>query len=369
MFRRRLGALAAAVVVAAAIVALMAGGVAGASSRTGSTTPRVVRPLFRDVGDAAWLWTGARYALSWAPGPVSTPATQITLIDDQTGQVKSIGQAGCDPVRPSALEPLDLPWVLFTCVSPGVGVAPELYSPATGQWQAVQPSPGISEACDDRGGCPVLYFLAAAGRYWLQYNKDTCDSGGEHCALSNVFQNIQTGELSQDPTRGRTTVDLNAPDLRVTACRPLRVPTAFESYAPGPVPGSLSFYGSFALSIGGDQNSSEVYLERCGTHLHRLLTSAAAGQPPVVAANAHEVVWMARPGNLLSVLTLPRQQRFTIKLPNRLVARSCSAVASSTTDCVAQIGLTNHRLYVLTATVFEQLWVARDPLPPTRKHK
>jgi hypothetical protein len=130
-------------------------------------------------------------------------------------------------------------------------------------------------------------------------------------------------------------------------CGPLRVPTTYELYAPAPAPGSLTFYGSFALSIGGDENGSEVYLERCGTHLHRLLTTAPLERPAVVGANTHEVVWMAHPGRFLSALTLPGLRPFTIRLPNRLIARTCSPEDCST--CVAQIALANQRLYVLTA--------------------
>jgi hypothetical protein len=83
----------------------------------------------------------------------------------------------------------------------------------------------------------------------------------QHCSWDNVFQNIGTGELRQDPSGATTTVDLNAPDLTRTVCGPLRVPTIFGPYN-APVPGLLTFYGSFAVSIGGDENGSEVYLER-----------------------------------------------------------------------------------------------------------
>jgi hypothetical protein len=358
MFGRRLRALAVVVGTAAAIIGLMIVSVASASSRVRSHQPPVVRPHFRRVGEAASLWTGARYALA-APG-APPPYTPATLIDDQSGQVKTIGQAGCYPVALSAVEPLDLPWVPFNCALLGQPPAPELYSPATGQWQVVSPSPGASPSCGG-SGC-MSYGLAAAGRYWLDYNHSMCDSGDQHCSFNNVFQNIGTGELRQDPSGGTTTVDLNAPNLTRTVCGPLRVPTTLEPYAAGPVPGSLTFYGSFALSIGGDENGSEVYLERCGTHLHRLLTKAPPERPAVVGANMHEVVWMAHPERFLSALTLPGLRPFTIRLPNRLVARTCSRDDYST--CVAQIALTNQRLYLLTAGPYpEHLWATPNPRP------
>jgi hypothetical protein len=144
VFGRRLRALAVVVGMAAGIIGVMIVSVASASARVRSPQPPVVRPYFQYVGEAVSLWTGARYALTTQPGPPYVPAT---LIDDQSGQVKTIGHAGCYPVQPSALEPLDLPWVPFNCGWPGQP-APDLYSPATGQWQAVSPSPGAEQSCD-----------------------------------------------------------------------------------------------------------------------------------------------------------------------------------------------------------------------------
>jgi hypothetical protein len=365
MFGRRVGALAVVVGTAAAIIGLVIISVASASSRVRSHQPPVVRPHFQSVGEAVSpIWTGARYALAVPealPGP--PPYSPATLIDDQSGQVKTIAPAGCDPVQPSTLEPPDLPWVPFNCGLLGQP-APELYSPATGQWQAVSPSPGAVPSCDS-SNC-TDDGLAAAGRYWLEYAHFICDSGNQHCSRDNLFQNIGTGELRQDPSGGSTTVDLNAPDLTRMVCTPPRAPTTFEPYG-GPVPGSLTFYGSFAVSIGGDQNGSEVYLERCGTHLHRLLSTVPVG-PAVAGANTHEVVWMARPGRILSALTLPGLRPFTIRLPNRLVARTCSREDYST--CVAQIALTNQRLYLLTAGLYHgYLWVTPAPRPAERRRK
>jgi hypothetical protein len=234
MFGRRLGALAAAVGVAAAIMGLMTAAPANASSQARSRQPPVVRPRFRYVG-AAWMWTGARYALVGPAQQGTDRYARATLIDDQTGRVMTISRAGCHPVEPSALEPLDLPWVPFDCSPPVTGItpvtsgpAPELYSLATGQWLAVSPSPGITHPCADPF-CDVSYIPRAAGRYWLAYDQATC-MDGQHCSYVNVFQNIQTGELRQDPSGGSTAVDLNAPNLTRTVCGPLSVPTALGGY-------------------------------------------------------------------------------------------------------------------------------------------
>lgn len=351
-----------------AVIGLTLASVASAASRMGSHQPPVIRPHFWYVGQASSVWTGARYALAWPGTPLPGPGPYLParLIDDQTGQVATIDRAGCYPVQPSALEPLDLPWVPFSCAPFGQAPAPELYSPATGQWQAVSPNPSAKPSCGSR--C-TTYAVAAAGRYWLEYHHFLCDSGDQHCSFDSVFQNVGTGALRQDPSGGATTVDLNAPNLTRRVCGPLRVPTTVELYAPRPVPGVLTFYGRFAVSIGADQTGTRAYLERCGTHMHRLLTTAPLQRPAVVGANTHEVVWTAHSRRFLSGLTLPGLRPFTIRLPNRLVARSCPVDDYS--PCVAQIALTNHRLYLLQAPASnpEQLWVATNPRPATQRRR
>ncbi len=351
------------IVIAAAVMGLLPAAVATASARGRAHPSPVVSPHFRRVGEAGSVWAGSRYV-------VAATGTDVTLIDDQIGQVRTVSRVGCGALGPSALEPLDLPWVTFNCapgvILGGVGIgppAPELYSPATGQWQAVSPGPAV--LCPGTG-CTDRYFPEAAGRAWLQYDHESCDSGGQHCSSSSVFQNLSTGELRHDPSGGATTVDLNAPNLSQTVCRPLTVPMTYELFAPAPVPGSLTFYGSFALAIGGDENGPRVYLERCSMHLHRLLTTAPLEQSVVLGANTNEVIWMSHP-HFLSALTLPGLHPFTIRLPRRLVARTCSPDDYSA--CVAQIALTNRRLYLLTASYPEQLWTAPSPLPAKRQHK
>lgn len=372
MFGGRLGPRGPAVVIAVVIMGLMTAAVAVASSRRRADHPPVVSAHFRHLGAADSIWAGTRYALA-VGAPLADHGSGVALIDDQTGQLKTISRAGCDSDGATTLEPLDLPWVTFDCSQRTGGVgplglgppAPELYSPASGQWQAVLPSPGVSPVCTG-SGCTDLYYAEGAGSSWLQYDHETCDSGGEHCSSSSVFQNITTGELRQDPSGGTTTVDLNAPNLIRRVCRPLRVPTTVEPYALGRVPGSLMFYGSFGVAIGGNNTGSRAYLERCGTHLHRLLTKAPVEEPTVVGANTHEVVWMSHP-HFLSALTLPGLRPFRIRLPRRLIALTCSRDDYFT--CVTQIALTNHRLYLLTATATnpEPLWAAPDPLPAKRR--
>ncbi len=335
----------------AAIAALMTAGTAGASSRVRSRQPSVVSPRFRFVAEAAVLWTGPRYALTWGGlGGSSTPAT---LIDDQTGRRTTIGRAGCHPLGTAGLEPLDLPWITFTCAPATQPPAWELYSPATGGWHSVSPSPGV--LCS--GGCSTS--LLAAGRSWLAFQQASCPNGDYHsCNARNLFQNIQTGEVRPDPSNATTVVDLNSPNLSRMVCRPLS--------APGGV--SPTFYGSSALSAVTDSTfNTGVYLERCGTRLHRLVSPVTPDGAGFTGANAREVVWMAHPGPFLTGLTIPGLRRFTIRLPERLLG-SCTS-PDDYRDCMSLIALTNKRLYILTASYPERVWVAPLSLPDKRQPK
>jgi hypothetical protein len=278
------------------------------------------------------------------------------LIDDQTGRRTTILRAGCYPLGESDLEPLDLPWITFGCSAVNEPSPWQLYSTATGQWLAVSPSPGVKCGGDCRTG-----FLAA-GRYWLQFQQVTCTSQNYHvpCDTVNVFQNIQTGEVRQDPSNASTLVDLDAANLTRTVCPPLSAGVD-----------SLSFYGSFALAtVINNQFDEWVYLERCGTRLHRLVIHAP---PPgaLVAADTHEVVWMAAsgPARVLAGLTLPSLQRFTIRFPRRLLGSSCKGPQGSGVCGIGSFGLTNHRLYIVTVSEHPQVWAAPIPLPPRGQHK
>jgi hypothetical protein len=337
---------------------------ANASTHQRSQQAPVLRPQFRKVASAGWIWAGSRYALL---GPVQESSNQsVTVIDDQTGRRATVSRAGCFPIQPSDAEPLDLSRVLFNCSTNGTP-APELYSPSTGGWQTVSPSPAITHPCGDATyPCDIEYFLAAAGSYWLEYIESDCPMA-EHCSYGNVFQNIDTGEVRKDPSGGRTTIDLNASNLTRTVCRPLSVPMASQVYA-GPGPGSLIFYRSFALAIGTDENAVPgVYLERCGTHLQRLLTKGPyPGALMAPAANTHEVVWLPGPRPFLSVLSLPALQRFTIRLPERILGGACSP--PDYTTCISKIALTEHTLYILSSPT-GPLWAAHVATPTGHHHK
>jgi hypothetical protein len=350
--------------VIAMAIAIMAG-TAGAATAPATSRPRpaatpVLRPAFSRVGHAGWVWAGSRYTLV---GPAESATDEaVTLIDDDTGHHTVISRPGCSPVQPSVAEPLSLPRLPFSCGPVGRPV-PELYSPSTGQWQTVAPATTISHPCQGDPLCFITDGLTAAGTAWLEYIQSNCPMD-EHCGYKNIFENINTGAVRQNPSSSQTTLSLNAEQLTEPVCQPLRVPTARQLFA-GPGPGSLTFYGRFAVALGTDQNANPTaYLERCGTHLHRLLVKGPyPGALLAPAANTHEAVWMPRQTGQLSAVTLPGLHPFRVRLPSRILDGGCSA--SQDTTCVAQIALTQHRLFVLI-TPSGQLWSAPATVPRAR---
>jgi hypothetical protein len=76
---------------------------------------------------------------------------------------------------------------------------------------------------------------------------------------------------------------------------------------------------------------------------------------------------MSHPGPFLTGLTLPGLQRFTIRLPERLLGTSCST-PDDYIDCVSGIALTNERLYIVISSYPNQVWAAPVSLPRSR-HK
>ena len=212
--------------------------------------------------------------------------------------------------------------------------------------------------------CFITESLTAAGTAWLEYIQGNCP-GGEHCSYTNIFENVSSGAVRQDPSSAQTTVSLDAETLTEPVCRPLRLPTARQLFA-GPGPGSLTFYGEFAVALGTDQIADPTaYLERCGTHLHRLLIKGPYPSSLLApAANTHEAIWMPRQTGQLSGVTLPGLRPFSLRLPSRILDGACSAPQNTT--CVTQIALTQHRLFVLI-TPSGELWSAPAEAKPLRK--
>ncbi len=227
------------------------------------------------------------------------------------------------------------PWVLMGCPLTSNGYGPfdvELYSLADGTRQTVTPSPGVPYCSSPPPDVETECAGAdGVGAYWIRW-----DASCYHCAVTSFFQNIQTGELRDDPTDATTFADLNSPDLARRTCPGVRLIRNLDSYGAGW--GSLTFEGQFAIAIGTEY---EAFLERCGTRMQRLLTSGPTEYSSALAANAGAIVWQAEPSHL-SGLFLPSLQTFTISLPSAIVK---PAGAPEDTPVLA-LELTSDALYV-----------------------
>jgi hypothetical protein len=170
------------------------------------------------------------------------------------------------------------------------------------------------------------------GAYWIEW----VASSYHHAPTSVYFQNIQTGELRGDPTNANTFADLNSPALTHTTCPGVQLmPNPSSDLSSGGVAwGSLTPYGQFALAV----TDNGAFLERCGTHMRRRLTSQYSSAP---ASNAGAIVWQAV-ANHLSGLFLPSLQTFTIPLPSAIV----KPPGSPQDTPVSALGLTSGALYV-----------------------
>jgi hypothetical protein len=201
------------------------------------------------------------------------------------------------------------PWVLMRCppaANPFGPVDVELDSLADGTRRTVTPSPGVPAQCsDDETECASA---GAVGAYWIRWNASCY-----HCAVTSFFQNIQTGELRDDPTNATTFADLNSPALAHRTCPGVRLTRDLDSY--GRDWGSLTRYGQFAVAIG---TNNSAFLERCGTPMRRLLVDGDTEVSRALASNSTAIVWQAVFGHL-SGLFLPSLQTFTIPLPAAIV--------------------------------------------------
>jgi hypothetical protein len=228
------------------------------------------------------------------------------------------------------------PRVLMSCPLTSNPYGPfdvELYSLADGARRTVTPSPSVPQCPSPPPNAEDECASAdAVGAYWIRWDA-TC----YHCADTYLFQNIQTGELRDDPTNATTFADLNSPALAHQTCPGVRLLHEFEGYS-SPW-GSLTPYGQFALAIGTDSHGNDAaFLERCGTHMRRLLASEPPGTEgtPLLASNSSSIMWPAAPSQL-NGLFLPSLQTFTISLASAMVtARGLSGIL-----------LTSDALYVL----------------------
>jgi hypothetical protein len=295
-------------------------------TRAARASQVVLGTSFQPLGVGAFF-AGGDYLLVRTTTTNGFQNTDWMVINDRVGTTTALdAQCGVDALGP--------PWVLMSCDPTSNPSGPydiELYSLADGTQQMVTPSPGVPY-CSTRppaaeGECA---FADAVGADWIRWDA-TC----YHCDVTTYFQNIETGEVRDDPTNATTFPDLNSPALAHGTCPGVRLVRENEGYS---MPwGSLTSYGQFALAIGSDSRGfGAAYLERCGTRMRRLLASSdAAGAFSPLASNSNAIVWQAVSGQL-NGLFLPSLQTFTIRLPSALV----------TTTGLSEIGLTSRGLYV-----------------------
>jgi hypothetical protein len=293
-------------VAAPALAVVLCAGVLVAPSpaRAAARKPVVLHLAWRFAGGVSSLLSDGRYVF------VQRAQTSGggTLIDDQTGRRRTVtAPFGCFPTAIGGA------WLMFQC---GIGHPPAmmLYHLASpGRWQAPAASPELARYCTVYSPYTFGYMCAAiaVGTYWLEYDLASCQNG-EHCVNTYVLVNIATGTVLNDPASagGTLIADLNAPAGRQTLCTPLRVPGNLTEIQLEP--GSLTFYGSFAVAVAGNVGDGSVYLERCSSRLHELLQNGYGLTP--AAGNPNALLWSQSTTTLAGVL-LPNQRRIAIPLP------------------------------------------------------
>jgi hypothetical protein len=226
------------------------------------------------------------------------------IINDALGTTAALAEGpGCSV---AALGP---PWVVISCpqsLQNPDSYGPygyELYSLADGTRQMATPSPGVP--CRQQG---VECTVDAVGSYWMEWA-----SGFYHIPTTFHYQNIETGELRDNPANATTFPDLNSASLAERTCPGVRlVPSNFSPPDNWVNPwGSLTYDGKFAFAT---TNTRKVFLERCGTHMRRRL-----GNDSNVVWSASVIVWQTARSRL-SGLFLPSLQKFTVPLSSAVVA-------------------------------------------------
>ena len=278
--------------------------------------------------NALGVWTSGDYLVTTDMNGVLPRGNTPLVTNDSTGTTTALNPP-CD------VDGLGPPWVLMSCPltsNPYGAYDVELYSLTDGTSQTVTPSSGVpfcpSPPPDVETECASAN---AVGTYWIRW-----DASCYNCGHTYLFQNIETGELRDDPTTATTFADLNSPSLSQSTCPGVQVmPNLMGG---GTVWGSLTPEGQFAIATA---TPGEVFLERCGTTMRRLLTSPATEDSYAAAWNAGAIVWQTVPTEL-SGLLLPSLQTFTIPLPSGIAEPQ----GSTQEVPVLALALTSDGLYV-----------------------
>lgn len=288
--------------------------------------PPVLKPTWRLVPSSQYdsVTAGDRYVALYRPAPISNDL--LTLIDEQTGQRRTLSIPSCSAGWNSTQAALGGQWLLVGC---------SLYNLSTNTWTPFT----ISQQCP--GGCTDV----GVGRYWISL-VDIGDDP-EHNPPRFYLQNIASGQLIQDPATPGGTVydDLNAPSGSTPLCPPLRYPTDRASY--GSWLGTLSFYGSgpsrFALAYSYGLNTGpSSRLQRCGSNMNL----------PATVVSSRASISGSGPLTLQGWL-LPGLQRFTIR----------STLPPGQTNPISPVAVTARRMYVSA----ENRRIYSAPIPTVRQ--
>jgi hypothetical protein len=318
-----------------------------AEAKTSRRTVRapVVHPAWRSVAtDGLTLQSDdGRYQL-WTS---TTARRRATLINDHTGVRRQLARRSCTPrlLRSS--------WLLFDCgATRAYGPIAELYSPARGTWTSVELASAIDAQCPasssngPHGGLCTTTPIDV-GRGWIEF--EVLPVGG---GVSYEYQNIVTGEVVDSgagipeagyPVTATTSIDLDSLSLTAPVCSPLQNQSI--SYGGSQIFQSTQFFGPFTIDTVFQTQQAVLYLQRCGSSLHKPLLTLASGDH-VPTTNSRIVAWQTTPDRLNAWL-LPRLQRVTLTLPWR----------ANGTLGTASLGLilSPRRMYLQTR---KQLWVA-----------
>ena len=333
------------------------GRVAVASARDMSRlAPVVIHPRLTRVpgsyfaSDGRYVFLGASNSGIYGVG---------TMLDTHTGRRTSFSRPGCFPTA------FGEAWLALDCVASSGALSHELDNVVTGQIRPVSSTVSVpNQSCYTN-----CVRIVGVGTQWIALEPSQAD---EHELPMISFQNLRTGETSQDPRTASTNVDLNSARLVTHVCAPVTVPPYQPVYASGDW-GSLMPVGGYAVAA----SSNGMYLKRCGTRLHQLLTPRFPHQctpisdycripgygdsysycpafacPPAI--NAHEVLWRSQI-SVLNGVFLPSRRRFTITLPAGFGANENLAMA-----------LVGTKLYlnVLVGGPPHGVWTIPMPVPP-----
>jgi hypothetical protein len=301
-----------------------------AASPSASLLKLHVRRLPYALGE--YPMTSGNYALLSLGSQLGAEAGYV-IIDDKTHeQTRLTAPSGCQAWGSA---PFAVPWLVFSCVQ---GSPFRIYNVESHHWRALP----CGQACENTGVAAPEAF----GSDWMEVNEEAyCDPRTGPCTPSTAFVNLATGGIGTFRPGPRRLLDLDSPTLTREVCAPLTLP---------PSGASLEFIGAFAVETTAN---GDVYLEKCGSRLHRLLNAARPDSGTFVTANTHAVVTCSDPGygggprpTRYSGVFLPSLKRFTFDLPAGL--RACGAT------------LDNDALYDWDASE-SHVWTARFPtIPP-----